>query len=197
MKNTIKINGINITVEGCPVQLENIELTFLMSAQELATSGGLISGLIKEIKPLIQEAVKPAGVTPNYNNRNNRNNYKNGTDKIYDNKKNYDHSDNKNHKNIQKTFSETTKPDCLKSKNGEWRWKTEADSNNRCSVCVQNDEFNVVRIHIMNNNSWVHIHKYPTETKIDGCRFDQLPEFMKWSGMPDELQEYIRTVVAL
>lgn len=213
MKNTVKINGINLTVEGCPVQLENIELTSEMSAQELATSGGLIKQLISELKPLIAEAIKPAVVTPavttttpNYNNHNNRNNYKNnyGTDKIapainqiYDNKKNYDHSDNKNHKNIQKTFSETTKPECLTAKNGEWRWKEAEDSNNRCSVCVQNDEFNIVRIHIMSHNSWVHIHKYPSETKIDGCKFDQLPEFLKWSGIPEELQSYILKVVAL
>lgn len=209
MKNTFVLNGLNITIEGNPVSIEHVELTSDMTVQEIATSGGLIKALVGELKPLIAEAVKPVATpavtttAPNYNNRNNRNNYKNnyGTDKIagainqiYDNKKNYDHSGNKN---IQKTFSETTKPECLTAKNGEWRWKKEGDSNNRCSVCVQNDEFNVVRIHIMTNATWVHIHKYPTETKIDGCRFDQLPEFLKWSGIPDELQSYIMKVVAL
>lgn len=187
MKNTIKINGINITIEGNPVCLENIELISEMSAQELATSGGLIKQLVSELKPLIAEAVKPVATpavtttapTPT-------NNYKNN---------NYNKNDNR--KDLQKIFSGIQKPECLTEKDSEWKWKASDSYNNRCSVCVQNDEFNVVRIHIMSHNCWIHIHKYPSETKIDGCRFDQLPEFMKWSGIPDELQSYILKVVAL
>lgn len=199
MKNTIKINGINITVEGCPVQLENIELTSEMSAQELATSGGLVKALIGELKPLIAEAVKPAVVTPAITtapatNHNYSNNYKNKNNN-YNKGNNYNKNDKP--KDLQKTFSDITKPECLTEKDSEWKWKASDSYNNRCSVCVQNDEFNIVRIHIMSHNCWVHIHKYPSETKIDGCRFDQLPEFMKWSGIPEELQEYILKVVAL
>lgn len=186
MKNTFVLNGLNITIEGQPIAIDKLEVTSEMSAQELATSGGLISGLIKEIKPLIAEAVKPVA-TPAITTAPTNRNYNKGN--------NYNKNDN--HKDIQKVFSGIQKPECLTAKNGEWRWKEAEDSNNRCSVCVQNDEFNIVRIHIMSHNSWVHIHKYPSETKIDGCKFDQLPEFLKWSGIPEELQSYILKVVAL
>ena len=195
MKNTIKINGINITIEGNPVCLENIELTSEMSAQELATSGGLIKALVGELKPLIAEATKPVvtpAITTAPTNHNCSNNYKNNN---YNKGNNYNKNDKP--KDLQKTFSDITKPECLTEKDAEWKWKASDSYNNRCSVCVQNDEFNIVRIHIMSHNCWVHIHKYPSETKIDGCRFDQLPEFMKWSGIPEELQHYILKVVAL
>lgn len=199
MKNTVKITGINLTVESCPVQLENIELTSEMSAQELATSGGLIKALIGELKPLIQEATRPAVVTPAITtaptNHNYSNNYKNNKNNNYNKGNNYNKNDKP--KDLQKTFSDITKPECLTEKDSEWKWKASDSYNNRCSVCVQNDEFNIVRIHIMSHNCWVHIHKYPTETKLDGCRFDQLPEFLKWSGIPEALQEYIMKVVAL
>ena len=195
MKNTIKINGINITIEGNPVCLENIELTSEMSAQELATSGGLIKALVGELKPLIAEATKPVvtpAITTAPTNHNCSNNYKNNN---YNKGNNYNKNDKP--KDLQKTFSDITKPECLTEKDAEWKWKASDSYNNRCSVCVQNDEFNIVRIHIMSHNCWVHIHKYPSETKIDGCRIDQLPEFMKWSGIPEELQSYIMKVVAL
>ena len=216
MKNTFVLNGLNITIEGNPVSIEHVELTSEMSAQEIATSGGLIKGLISELKPLIQEATKPvvtpAVTTSAINNCSDYNKMVVGTiNKICDNKKNYDnnnHNYKNNYKNnnynkndkpkdIQKVFSSIQKPECLTEKDSEWKWKAEADSNNRCSICIQNDEFNIVRIHIMSHNCWVHIHKYPSETKIDGCRFDQLPEFMKWSGIPEEMQQYILKVVAL
>ena len=202
MKNTFVVNGLSITIEGQPIAIDKLEVTSEMSAQELATSGGLIKALVGELKPLIQEAVKPVAIAPtptptpapanNYNRNNNHsNNYKNNN---Y-NKGNYNKNDN--HKDLQKIFSGIQKPECLTEKDSEWKWKASDSYNNRCSVCVQNDEFNVVRIHIMSHNCWIHIHKYPSETKIDGCRFDQLPEFMKWSGIPDELQSYILKVVAL
>ena len=206
MKNTIKINGINITIEGNPVCLENIELTSEMSAQELATSGGLIKALVGELKPLIAEATKPVvtpAITTAPTNHNCSNNYKNNNYNKGNNynKNNYNKGNNYNKndkpKDLQKTFSDITKPECLTEKDAEWKWKASDSYNNRCSVCVQNDEFNIVRIHIMSHNCWVHIHKYPSETKIDGCRIDQLPEFMKWSGIPEELQSYIMKVVAL
>ena len=196
MKNTFVLNGLNITIEGNPVSIEHVELTSDMTVQEIATSGGLIKGLINELKPLIKEAVKPvitpAITTAPTTNHNYSNNYKNNN---YNKGNNYNKNDN--HKDLQKVFSGIQKPECLTAKDAEWRWKTEATANNRCSVCVQNDEFNVVRIHILTNATWVHIHKYPTETKIDGCRFDQLPEFLKWSGMPEALQAYILKVVAM
>ena len=200
MKNTFVLNNINLTVDGNPFSIDKLEVTSEMTVQEIATSGGLINNLVKEIKPLITEAIKPATTpaittapTTNHNYSNNYKNYKN-------NNHNYSNNYNKNDKpkDLQKTFSDITKPECLTEKNSEWKWKGEADSIfNRCSVCIQNDEFNIVRIHISTNQTWVHIHKYPTETKIDGCRFDQLPEFMKWSGIPEELQSYIMKVVAL
>jgi len=195
MNINLALNGLSTTVDGNPINIEHAEISCELTTQEIATGGGLISALSREFKPLIKEAVKPV-VTPaittaptnrNYNNNHKNNNYNKGN--------NYNKNDNR--KDIQKTFSEITKPECLTAKDAEWRWKTEATANNRCSVCVQNDEFNVVRIHIMTNATWVHIHKYPSETKIDGCRFDQLPEFLKWSGMPEELQSYIMKVVAL
>ena len=195
MKNTFTLNGLNITIEGQPIAIDKLEVTSEMTAQEIATSGGLISGLIKEIKPLIAEAVKPVvtpAITTAPTNRNYNNNYKNNN---YNKGNNYNKNDNR--KDIQKTFSEITKPECLTEKDSEWKWKASDSYNNRCSVCVQNDEFNIVRIHIMSHNCWVHIHKYPSETKIDGCKFDQLEEFMKWSGIPEELQSYIMKVVAL
>lgn len=198
MKNTFVLNGLNITIEGQPIAIDKLEVTSEMSAQELATSGGLISGLIKEIKPLIAEAVKPVATpavtttAPTPTNHNYSNNYKNNN---YNKGNNYNKNDN--HKDLQKVFSGIQKPECLTEKDSEWKWKASDSYNNRCSVCIQNNEFNIVRIHISANQTWVHIHKYPSETKIDGCRFDQLPEFMKWSGIPEELQSYIMKVVTL
>ena len=198
MKNTFVLNGLAIAIEGQPITIEKLEVTSELTAQELATSGGLITGLLKEIKPLISEATKPVAITPattTPTNHNYSNNYKNNKNNNYNKGNNYNKNDKP--KDLQKTFSDITKPECLTEKDSEWKWKASDSYNNRCSVCVQNDEFNIVRIHIMSHNCWVHIHKYAAETKIDGCRFDQLPEFMKWSGIPEALQEYIMKVVAL
>lgn len=195
MKNTFVLNGLNITIEGQPIAIDKLEVTSEMTVQEIATSGGLIKALVGEIKPLIAEAVKPVAtpaITTAPTNHNYNNNYKNNN---YNKGNNYNKNDN--HKDLQKVFSGIQKPECLTEKDSEWKWKASDSYNNRCSVCVQNDEFNIVRIHIMSHNSWVHIHKYPSETKIDGCKFDQLPEFLKWSGIPEELQSYILKVVDL
>ena len=64
MKNTFTLNGLNLTVDGQPINIDHLEVSSEMSAQELPTTSGLISGLIKEIKPLITEAIKPVAIAP-------------------------------------------------------------------------------------------------------------------------------------
>lgn len=197
MKNSITINGLAITIEGCPVQLDHVELTIEMSAQELATSGGLIKALVGELKPLIQEAVKPVATpavtttTPNNNYNKSNNNYNNNCK----NNKN----DNYKKESRQHNFDAIPKPEGFKEV-GYKRWIYESGSyagEDRLAVHLDNAKYGVIHINVMLAHQSVHIHKYPTETKINGCRFDQLPEFLKWSGIPDELQSYIMKVVAL
>ena len=199
MKNTIKINGINITIEGNPVCLENIELTSEMSAQELATSGGLIKALIGELKPLIQEAVKPvatpAVTTPTTNNCiNNRNNYKNN----YDNKKS-DCSKNYKKESRQHNFDAIPKPEGFEEV-GYKRWIYESGSyvgEDRLAVHLDNAKYGVIHINVMSAHQSVHIHMYPDNTTYNGASPETIREILKHIGMPEELQHYILKVVAL
>lgn len=191
MKNTIKINGINITIEGNPVCLENIELTSEMSAQELATSGGLIKALVGELKPLIQEAVKPVATpavtttapTPT-------NNYKNN---------NYNKSNKNNCKNNQRAFDSIPKPKELTEVGYKvWTFETGCYLNeDRIKIIVDNAKYNVIHINIMSAHQQAHIHIYPDKTTFHGASMETLPELLKHIGMPEAIQAYLLKVVAL
>lgn len=202
MKNTITINGLSFTIEGCPVQLDHVELTSEMSVQEIATSGGLIKALTAELKPLITEAIKPA--TPaipttapnNYNSKNyNKGNYKN-----YDNRSNYK-NDNRNYDNgmHQRAFDTLPKPQEL-TEVGFKRWSYEVGSysdNNRLKVNVDNTKYDVIHINIMSTHQQAHIHIYPDNTTWHGVSMETLPEFLKHIGVSEALQAYLLKVATL
>jgi hypothetical protein len=202
MKNTITINGLAITIEGCPVQLDHVEVTSEMSAQELATSGGLIKALVGELKPLIAEAVKPVATpaptttTPVNNTRNNyKNNYGNNN---YKNTKNYGNN-NYNPGSHQRAFDALSKPAEL-TEVGFKLWTYEVGSysdGNRLKVNVDNTKYDVIHINIMSAHQAAHIHIYPDTTTWHGASLETLPEMIKHMDMPEAIQAYLLKVVAL
>lgn len=204
MKNTIKLTGINITVEGCPVQLENIELTSEMSTQEIATSGGLIKALVGELKPLIQEAVKPVAtpavtttttapaITHDRNNKDN--NYKNNYKDITNSK-----NDNTRALNIQSSFDALERPEELREdKYKTWVYEYGSYCNgDRIKVNIDNTKLGVLHVNILTSYLQVHIHVYPDKTTWHGSSSATFHELLKHMGMPEAIQTYLLKVVAL
>ena len=204
MKNTIKINGINITIEGCPVQLDHVELTSEMSAQELATSGGLIKALVGELKPLIQEAVKPVAtpavtttttapaITHDRNNKDN--NYKNNYKDITNSK-----NDNTRALNIQSSFDALERPEELREdKYKTWVYEYGSYCNgDRIKVNIDNTKLGVLHVNILTSYLQVHIHVYPDKTTWHGSSSATFHELLKHMGMPEAIQTYLLKVVAL
>ena len=197
MKNTFVLNGLNITIEGQPIAIDKLEVTSEMSAQELATSGGLIKDLVGELKPLIQEAVKPVATpavtttTPNNNYNKSNNNYNNN----YKNNKN----DNYKKESRQHNFDAIPKPEGFKEV-GYKRWMYESGSyagEDRLAVHVDNAKYGVIHINVMSAHQSVHIHMYPDNTTYNGASPETIREILKHIGMPEELQQYILKVVAL
>ena len=197
MKNTFVLNGLNITIEGQPIAIDKLEVTSEMSAQELATSGGLIKALVGELKPLIQEAVKPVATpavtttTPNNNYNKSNNNYNNN----YKNNKN----DNYKKESRQHNFDAIPKPEGFKEV-GYKRWMYESGSyagEDRLAVHVDNAKYGVIHINVMSAHQSVHIHMYPDNTTYNGASPETIREILKHIGMPEELQHYILKVVAL
>jgi hypothetical protein len=162
-----------------------------MSAQELATSGGLISGLIKEIKPLIAEAVKPVATpapTTTTPVNNTRNNYKN----------NYGNN-NYNPGSHQRAFNALSKPAELRE-DGYKSWAYEVGSyaeGNRLKIKVDNTKWDVIHINIMSTTQQAHVHIYPDKTTWHGASLETLPEMIKHMGVPEAIQAYLLKVVAL
>lgn len=204
MKNTFVLNGLNITIEGQPIAIDKLEVTSEMSAQELATSGGLISGLIKEIKPLIAEAVKPVATpavtttAPTPTNHNYSNNYKNNN---YNKSNNYKDSNYKkdNYGSHQRAFDALPKPAELREV-GFKLWTYEVGSysdGNRLKVNVDNTKYDVIHINIMSAHQAAHIHIYPDTTTWHGASLETLPEMIKHMGVPEAIQAYLMKVVTL
>ena len=213
MKNTFVLNGLNITIEGNPVSIEHVELTSDMTVQEIATSGGLIKGLISELKPLIQEATKPV-VTPavtttapnNYNsNRNYSNNYNKNNDRNYNNNyknDNYSNSnkDNTRALNIQSSFDALERPEEYLKEDKYKTWVYESGSycnGDRIKVNIDNAKLGVLHVNIITAYTQVHIHVYPDKTTWHGTNATTFHELLKHLGMPEELQAYLLKVVAL
>ena len=197
MKNTFVLNGLNITIEGQPIAIDKLEVTSEMSAQELATSGGLIKALVGELKPLIQEAVKPVATpavtttTPNNNYNKSNNNYNNNCK----NNKN----DNYKKESRQHNFDAIPKPEGFKEV-GYKRWMYESGSfagEDRLAVHVDNAKYGVIHINVMSTHQSVHIHMYPDNTTYNGASPETIREILKHIGMPEEFQHYILKVVAL
>lgn len=204
MKNSITINGLAITIEGCPVQLDHVELTSEMSAQELATSGGLIKALVGELKPLIQEAVKPAttpavtttttapAITHDRNNKDN--NYKNNYKDITNSK-----NDNTRALNIQSSFDALERPEELREdKYKTWVYEYGSYCNgDRIKVNIDNTKLGVLHVNILTSYLQVHIHVYPDKTTWHGSSSATFHELLKHMGMPEAIQTYLLKVVAL
>jgi hypothetical protein len=183
MKNTFVLNGLNITIEGQPIAIDKLEVTSEMSAQELATSGGLIKALVGELKPLIQEAVKPVATPATTAVTTPTNNYKN-----YDN--------NGMH---QRAFDTLPKPQEL-TEVGFKLWTYEVGSysdGNRLKVNVDNTKYDVIHINIMSTHQQAHIHIYPDNTTWHGVSMETLPEFLNHIGVSEALQAYLIKVVTL
>jgi hypothetical protein len=198
MKNTFVLNGLSITIEGQPIAIDKLEVTSEMSAQELATSGGLISGLIKEIKPLIAEAATTTAPTPT--NHNYSNNYKNNN--YSNNYKNNNYSNNykkDNYGSHQRAFDALPKPTELRE-DGYKSWAYEVGSyaeGNRLKIKVDNTKWDVIHINIMSTTQQAHVHIYPDTTTWHGASLETLPEIIKHMGVPETIQAYLLKVVAL
>lgn len=204
MKNSITINGLAITIEGCPVQLDHVELTSEMSAQELATSGGLIKALVGELKPLITEAIKPAttpavtttttapAITHDRNNKDN--NYKNNYKDITNSK-----NDNTRALNIQSSFDALERPEELREdKYKTWVYEYGSYCNgDRIKVNIDNTKLGVLHVNILTSYLQVHIHVYPDKTTWHGSSSATFHELLKHMGMPEAIQTYLLKVVAL
>ena len=202
MKNTIKLTGINITVEGNPIAINDLELSSEMTAQEIATSGGLIKALVGELKPLIAEAVKPVATpavtttapTPTNNYNNYSNNYKSN---------NYNKNDNKNDNTrtleIQQKFDALIRPaELTEGKSRSWVYEYGSyNDGDRIKVNIDNTKFGVLHVNIMTCYLQVHIHVYPDKTTWHGASSATFCQLLKHIGMPATIQEYLMKVVTL
>ena len=214
MKNTFVLNGLNITIEGQPIAIDKLEVTSEMSAQEIATSGGLIKQLVGELKPLITEAIKPAtpavtttAPTPtNHNYSNNySNNYKNKYNSNYGNNNykndNYNKSnkDNTRALNIQSSFDALERPEDLREdKYKTWIYESGSYCNgDRIKVNIDNTKLGVLHVNILTSYLQVHIHVYPDKTTWHGSSSATFHELLKHMGMPEAIQTYLLKVVAL
>ena len=198
MKNTFVLNGLNITIEGNPVSIEQVELKSDMTVQEIATSGGLIKQLISELKPLIAEATKPV-VTPAVTTTaptptNNYNNYKNNYKDITNSK-----NDNTRALNIQSSFDALERPEELREdKYKTWVYEYGSYCNgDRIKVSIDNTKFGVLHVNILTSYLQVHIHVYPDKTTWHGSSSATFHELLKHMGMPEAIQTYLLKVVAL
>lgn len=202
MKNTFVFNNINLAVDGNPFSIDKLEVTSEMTVQEIATSGGLINNLIKEIKPLIAEATKPVtptvtttAPTPNYSSNYKNNNYNKGN---YKNTKNYGNN-NYNPGSHQRAFDALSKPAEL-TEVGFKLWTYEVGSysdGNRLKVNVDNTKYDVIHINIMSAHQAAHIHIYPDTTTWHGASMETLPAMIKHMDMPESIQSYILKVATL
>ena len=211
MKNTFVLNGLNITIEGQPIAIDKLEVTSEMSAQELATSVGLISGLIKEIKPLIQEATNPTTVTTPNNNYNRNNNYKNKNnysnynkndnknDNRNNNYSNYNKNDNTRTLEIQQKFDALIRPaELTEEKSRSWVYEYGSyNDGDRIKVNIDNTKFGVLHVNIMTCHLQVHIHVYPDKTTWHGASSATFCQLIKHIGMPEAIQAYLLKVVTL
>lgn len=204
MKNTFVVNGLSITIEGQPIAIDKLEVTSEMSAQELATSGGLIKALVGELKPLITEAIKPAttpavtttttapAITHDRNNKDN--NYKNNYKDITNSK-----NDNTRALNIQSSFDALERPEELREdKYKTWVYEYGSYCNgDRIKVNIDNTKLGVLHVNILTSYLQVHIHVYPDKTTWHGSSSATFHELLKHMGMPEAIQTYLLKVVAL
>ena len=198
MKNTIKINGINITIEGNPVCLENIELTSEVSAQELATSGGLIKGLINELKPYIDMAIQannkpatpvtttaPARVVTGVP----------APKQIPSNDGIIHAKEPKGSFSLTKAFTEMPIPENIESVSYmKYRFKNE-----QSEITVDASEYNCIHIHVYAMKKWMHVHVHPNNASFVGSDIkpEEMDDFLGASGIPVEIQEDVKKVVTL
>ena len=209
MKNTFVLSGVSIAIEGQPIAIDKLEVTSEMTVQEIATSGGLVKGLISELKPLISEAMKPvatpatttapAAVTTTSTSNHYNNNYKNNNKGNY--KNNYNKNDNNNNKylKLQEGFNALSIPQELKEI-GYKVWTFESGTygaGDRIRVNVDNSKFGVIHINILTTNQGVHIHIYPDNKTYSGISSETLVEFLRWTQMPEAIQAYLLKVATL
>ena len=187
MKNTFKLTGINFTIEGNPIAIDNIELTSEMTAQELATSGGLINGLLKELKPLIEEATKPVPA-PQIQQNNNYNNQKKE-------KATYIKPDAPESVEMRVNRLILSKPDSVQNIGfRKWEFK---DLDNKCSVTFELDMTDSFNISIKGNGTMIWIHVYGSNTKISGLDFGSLPLFLDQAGFPADVKAFIMKAIEI
>lgn len=192
MKNTFVLNGLNITIEGQPIAIDKLEVTSEMSAQELATSGGLIKALVGELKPLLSEAIKPVATPATTAVTTPTNNYKNRNNNSYKNNKNYDNKGNYNKpKSITKAFIEMPKPEALEASDQIYKYKN--------IVTIDGSEYDCIHVHVYAMKRWMHVHVRPNNTSFIGSdiKAEEMEDFLSTIDIPVEIQEYIKKVVAL
>jgi len=195
MKNIIKINSIAITVEGNPIELNGIEFTNEASAQELATSGALIKGLINELKPLIQEAVKPQATEPVVR----RVERVEPTPTPAPVKVSATPVEKKSleRKNLSKAFREIERPVSLKETGFKtWEWKSQETIPTRI-INVKASELDHVMISLKVSETWVHVHVRPDNTRIVGVSPEDFIEFLNYGEFPGDVREYVEKVATL
>lgn len=192
MKNTFVLNGLAIAIEGQPITIEKLEVTSELTAQELATSGGLIKALIGELKPLLSEAIKPVATPATTAVTTPTNNYKNRNNNSYKNNKNYDNKGNYNKpKSITKAFIEMPKPEALEASDQIYKYKN--------IVTIDGSEYDCIHVHVYAMKRWMHVHVRPNNTSFIGSdiKAEEMEDFLSTIDIPVEIQEYIKKVVAL
>ena len=195
MKNTFNLNGVQITIDGQPINIDHLEVTSEMTVQELATSGGLISGLIKEIKPLIAEATKP--VTPSVTTTAPARVVTGvpAPKQIPSNDGIIHAKEPKGSFSLTKAFTEMPIPENIESVSYmKYRFKNE-----QSEVTVDASEYNCIHIHVYAMKKWMHVHVHPNNASFVGSDIkpEEMDDFLGASGIPVEIQEYVKKVVTL
>lgn len=198
MKNTFVVNGLSITIEGQPIAIDKLEVTSEMSAQELATSGGLIKALVGELKPLIQEAVKPVAIAP-APTPTSANNYKNSYDRSSTYNKGYNkNNENPKKNNITKEWRKISVPEELAPVGADkYRWH---DQQYPCgdSVSIDGSTFGTVYMHIysMNKKSFIIVRSGQVRYE-DDIKVEDFNDFIQTINIPANVKNYIMQVINL
>lgn len=190
MKNTFKINSISITIDGNPVEINGFEISNEISTQELAAQGGLIKGIMNSVMPFV-EKVTTSTMAPI------KESFKEPVQAPVKEPMttSFKEVEETTEKCITTLFDSVEKPEALKP-DGFRTWKWEDESSHEYVEVIANN-FNSIRVKVWSQNVLASIYVKPGEIRVYNISKELIPEFLKASSIPGDIQEYILKVVNL
>ena len=213
-KMNFKINGINVTVDGNPITIENVEITTEADVHEIATSGGFINQLVEtidniaerfdngnrtpveEIKVKVKEEpveVKPEPITDFCEIK-----VKEKTKKPELPTSSWSGGQPVKKFNITKAWRAIPVPKSMKKTDkDQYRWEGEKGLLSD-SVSINGATFGAVYIHVygMKKRAFIVVRNDNVEFE-DDIRPEEFQDFLDAISIPGDIKEYIQKVISL